>query len=424
MATYPGGIVSITDPISTDKQNAPSHSAQHTVLDAETVAIETELGLTPSGGYATVVLRLDGVDTAVGLNTSHRVADGSSHTFIDQSVVSGATPTFTATNITGVPAASILAGTFGTGAFVFDNTVSGITTLTATSLAGTITTAAQGNITSLGTITSLVATTADINAGTFDGIVGGTTPADGSFTTLSTSAQASPNTLEIGGSGSIVTTIENNDSLGTSDTKLCTQGNVKAYADAIVSTGIKSVQIFTSTGTWTRPSGITMVMVELVGGGGGGGAPSGTFGSGGGGGGGYSRELIDVTSVSTVTTTIGALGSGKSGGGGSGTDGGTTTFVGYCSATGGSGGSGNSDGAGGAPGVGSDGDINTSGNGGGTGAIGDSGCGGSSLLGGGAQGTVSGNGVASTGYGGGGSGGNTGSNGGNGKAGVIIVTEY
>ncbi|KKL45698.1 hypothetical protein LCGC14_2353020, partial [marine sediment metagenome] len=31
--------------------------------------------------------------------------------------------------------------------------------------------------------------------------------------------------------GAIVTTIENNDSLGTSDTKLCTQGNVKAYAD-------------------------------------------------------------------------------------------------------------------------------------------------------------------------------------------------
>ena len=32
--------------------------------------------------------------------------------------------------------------------------------------------------------TSLVATTADINAGTFDGIVGGTTPAAGAFTTL------------------------------------------------------------------------------------------------------------------------------------------------------------------------------------------------------------------------------------------------
>jgi hypothetical protein len=34
------------------------------------------------------------------------------------------------------------------------------------------------------------------------------------------------------GTGARVTTIENNDSLGTSDTKLCTQGNVKAYVDA------------------------------------------------------------------------------------------------------------------------------------------------------------------------------------------------
>ena len=50
--------------------------------------------------------------------------------------------------------------------------------------------AAQTQITSVGTIASLVATTADINAGTFDGIVGGTTPADGSFTTLSSSGAA------------------------------------------------------------------------------------------------------------------------------------------------------------------------------------------------------------------------------------------
>ena len=44
--------------------------------------------------------------------------------------------------------------------------------------------AAQTQITSLGTIGSLVATTADINAGTVDATVGGTTPAAGTFTTL------------------------------------------------------------------------------------------------------------------------------------------------------------------------------------------------------------------------------------------------
>ncbi len=35
------------------------------------------------------------------------------------------------------------------------------------------------------------------------------------------------------GAGARVTTIENSDSLGTSDTKLCTQGNVKAYVDSV-----------------------------------------------------------------------------------------------------------------------------------------------------------------------------------------------
>ena len=44
------------------------------------------------------------------------------------------------------------------------------------------------------------------------GAIGGTTPATGVFTTLGSTGQASLNTLEIGGSGAVVTTIENNDS--------------------------------------------------------------------------------------------------------------------------------------------------------------------------------------------------------------------
>ena len=46
----------------------------------------------------------------------------------------------------------------------------------------------SSSLTSLGTIASLVATTADINAGTVDAVIGGTTPAAGSFTTLSATA--------------------------------------------------------------------------------------------------------------------------------------------------------------------------------------------------------------------------------------------
>ena len=48
------------------------------------------------------------------------------------------------------------------GAATFRSTVGGITTLTATTLAGTLSTAAQPNVTSLGTIASLVATNAAI----------------------------------------------------------------------------------------------------------------------------------------------------------------------------------------------------------------------------------------------------------------------
>jgi len=39
-------------------------------------------------------------ETATALNTTHRTSDGSDHTFLDQSVISGATPTFTNTNFT------------------------------------------------------------------------------------------------------------------------------------------------------------------------------------------------------------------------------------------------------------------------------------------------------------------------------------
>ena len=48
----------------------------------------------------------------------------------------------------------------------------------------------------LGTISSLVATTADINAGTVDAVIGGTTPAAGSFTTINASGVATAVTFE------------------------------------------------------------------------------------------------------------------------------------------------------------------------------------------------------------------------------------
>jgi len=51
---------------------------------------------------------IKGLVTAVGLNTTHRTSTGADHSYIDQSVVSGATPTFTGTNITAAATATAL----------------------------------------------------------------------------------------------------------------------------------------------------------------------------------------------------------------------------------------------------------------------------------------------------------------------------
>lgn len=58
--------------------------------------------------------------TTVVTNLNSDTTDGF---HLDQDVISGSTPTFTGTNITGVPAASILAGTFGTGAYIMDTSL-------------------------------------------------------------------------------------------------------------------------------------------------------------------------------------------------------------------------------------------------------------------------------------------------------------
>ena len=93
-----------------------------------------------------------------------------------------------------------------------------------------------------------------------------------------------------------------------------------------VESGLTSVQTFTSSATWTKPSGITKVMVEVQGAGGAG-TKSATNGNrNGGGGGGYARKLIDVSSISTATVTVGAGGVGSTSSNVTGTDGGDSIW--------------------------------------------------------------------------------------------------
>ena len=113
-----------------------------------------------------------------------------------------------------------------------------------------------------------------------------------------------------------------------------------------------STTSFAATGTWTKPTGCTKVIVKVVGAGGGGASFCESGGAGG-----YSEKVIDVTAVATVAVTIG--------GGGSAAvysaaapQGGTSSFGAYCSATGGYGANQNAGHTGGHGGIGSSGDVN------------------------------------------------------------------
>jgi len=185
--------------------------------------------------------------------------------------------------------------------------------------------------------------------------------------------------------------------------------------------GFTSWQIFTSSGTWTKPSGITKIRVIVVGAGGGG---SDDNNGAGGGAGGTAIKVVDVSSIASETVTIGAGGTDAS----NATAGGTTSFGSHCSSTGGGGGV-SSYGYAGAGGVGSSGDFNAKG-GRGNVAYGQS-------WGGGQGGTPALYGVHGGGcgygqwladtdaqYGGGGGGNGYGTSGLHGGDGLVIVEEY
>ncbi len=210
----------------------------------------------------------------------------------------------------------------------------------------------------------------------------------------------------------------------------------------------QGTSIFTTSGSWTAPAGVTSIQVEAYGAGGGGGygGSSNKNGGGGGGGGGYTRNTaVAVTPGTTYTITVGIGGSGgNASNGGNGTASSATFNVVTVTGNFGFGGNsytnGGNGGAGGAAGTfagGNGGTGNATGSGGGGGAAGTTSIGGNGNIpnGGtaGTGGTIAGaggagntsntvNGVAGDNYGGGGGGGTKDKVGGNGANGYVIIT--
>jgi hypothetical protein len=184
--------------------------------------------------------------------------------------------------------------------------------------------------------------------------------------------------------------------------------------------------------TWTKPTGLSHIEVEVQGGGGGAQGSDSTTGTdltAGGGSGGYAKELIVASSLSSTETV--QVGSGGIGTDSSGTPdaapdaakaGGTSAFGSHVSAAGGSPSSANQGGAGGAA---SGGDINIDGGRSESiaGSSGQPGKGADSVLGRGGV-NLSNTPQPASGYGAGGAGAADNNRGGEGGEGIVIVTEY
>jgi hypothetical protein len=230
---------------------------------------------------------------------------------------------------------------------------------------------------------------------------------------------------------------------GNSGKFLTTNGSTSSWGEGL------GKQLFTSSGTFTAPAGVTNIWVSMVGGGGGGGSGHANGGGAGGGAGAYGVKMrLRVIAETAYTVTVGSGGAGGTfAGSGDGGNGGTTSIVGAdytlsalggtggengygggADATGGAGGVGNMNGGNAGISVGTAGGQTTTGGNGGNGKYGDtghSGGGGGNPFGMGAVGvdqdTVGNN---ATGYGGGGSGGGYGGYnrvGGAGANGVCLV---
>lgn len=115
-------------------------------------------------------------------------------------------------------------------------------------------------------------------------------------------------------------------------------GTPSASNKFVTEEGATDVQIFTTSDTWTKPTGATLIEVLVWGSGGGGSRVTSFSAAGGGGGGGFSRAVLEASLVgATESVTIGAGGAGQVATG-HGSDGNASSFGSLVLAYGGKGG--------------------------------------------------------------------------------------
>ena len=261
---------------------------------------------------------------------------------------------------------------------------------------------------------------------------------DGEFTNFYLNAAngtASEQVFHVDTNRAVFLKYQGNERLTTTSSGVSITGTLSGNGSGLTNTGgLKSIQVFASVGTttWTKPTGINKVKVYVTGGGGGGGGANVDDVAGGGGAGGTAIEIIDVSSVSSVSVTVGGGGAGAAVNVNSSSPGGTSSFGSYCSATGGDryGGNWSLGGPGGSATGGSYNIPGGDGQGGNidqTGVYIAGGTGGASFWGGGGRGairqseTAARNGQA---WGSGGGGAANSQTSKNGKQGIVIVEEY
>jgi hypothetical protein len=185
--------------------------------------------------------------------------------------------------------------------------------------------------------------------------IGGFNLSSGSITALGT---LKVNNLNINGSITGSSNYNIPDFSGQSGNFLTTNGTTMSWTAVSTTSGFRSMQVWTSNGTWSRPSDVKSIKVVVVGAGGGGSGYCESAGAGG-----MSERVLDVTNISSVSVTVGNPGGGTNysgcGGGGN-----SSSFGSYCSASGGQGANCRQQHAGGTGGNGSGGNLNVYGGGG------------------------------------------------------------